>query len=57
MTIERIATGYCITYDDDEWDFVETLPEDCIRNIKRGLLTPYDYGFRRTKPEQEETQC
>lgn len=47
MTIKRINQGFETIYDDDEWDFIETLPENCKRNILRGLATPYDYGFKR----------
>lgn len=35
-----------ITYDDEEWAFIETLNEVAQRNIRRGLATPYDYGYK-----------
>lgn len=53
MTIEPIATGHCITYDGDEWEFIEKLSPAERRNIMLGFCTPYDYGFRKTEPVQE----
>lgn len=57
MTIEKTATGHCITYNDDEWDFIEKLSSAERRNIMLGLCTPYDYGYRRTEPVQEVESC
>ena len=47
MTITQ-PTPYetVITYTDDEWDFIESLDEKSQKNIKRGLLTPYDLGYK-----------
>lgn len=38
-----------IIYDNDEWDFIESLSEQQQRQIRRGLLTPYDLGYKPTR--------
>lgn len=38
-----------IEYDSEEWDFIESLPQEAQRYIRMGLATPYDYGYKTTK--------
>ena len=46
MKIEKIDNGNVISYDNDEWDFIDTLDEKAKRYIRMGLATVYDYGFK-----------
>lgn len=62
MITKYSKNGSETVYNDDEWNFIENLPENCKHNILRGLATPYDYGYigeclgmwEATPEEQEE---
>ena len=46
MTVEYGNNQATITYDNDECEFVKTLDDIAQKNIRRGLATPYDYGYK-----------
>lgn len=48
MKVEHFKNGSITTYNDNETFFITTLNEVAQRNIRRGLATPSDYGY---KPE------
>lgn len=43
MTITHDNHSSTITYNDEEWEFIDSLPEHIRRKIYMGLLTPYDF--------------
>lgn len=36
------------TYNEEEWAFIDTLPQIAQNYIMRGLATPYTYGYKAT---------
>lgn len=53
-----------IIYNDAESEFISTLDEQAQKNIRRGICTPYDYGYKSriydtvsTKIDGQETFC
>lgn len=48
MKIEHYTNSCTITYTKNELAFIDSLPEECRKNIFRGLAVPEDYGY---KPE------
>ena len=48
MKVKHFKKGSITTYNDNETFFIATLYDVALRNIHRGLATPYDYGY---KPE------
>mgnify|MGYP007022374178 CR=1 FL=1 len=49
MKIERFKdgrVGCAITYNANETAFIDTLTEECRKNIYRGIAIPSDYGYK-----------
>ena len=42
-----LSENCCVTeYNEEEWDYIDTLPKEAQRKIAIGLATPYDYGYK-----------
>ena len=46
MKVETSNNTSITSYNNDEWDFIDTLDEVAKRYIRMGLTTPYDYGYK-----------
>lgn len=43
ITYDNNSNISTIEYNDEEWDFIDTLPEAIRRQIYMGIVTPYDF--------------